>query len=89
MRLSPVSPCFAARQYEEAIATMAYAPEALCNTPAFIAVSYAHLERQDYGVHYRDTVQRHHQRQLGRGLFPKETSCIDWLLALTFPATPY
>ena len=92
LRLSPHHPewyaafagiaLFAARQYEEAIATMAVAPEALCNTPAFIAASYAHLGREDRGVHYRDTVRRHHQRQLARGLFPRETSCVDWLLAL-------
>jgi Tfp pilus assembly protein PilF len=73
---------FAAHEYEEAIATMAPAPEALCNTPAFIAACYAHLGREDQGVHYRDTVRRHHQRQLARGLFPRETGCIDWLLAL-------
>ena len=73
---------FAARIYDEAIETMAPAPEALCNTPAFIAASYAHLGRADRTAAYRETVQRHHRRQLARGLFPESTSCIDWLLAL-------
>jgi tetratricopeptide (TPR) repeat protein len=36
---------FSARLHEEAIATMAAAPEALCNTPAFIAAAHAHLGR--------------------------------------------
>ena len=73
---------FAARIYDEAIETMAPAPEALCNTPAFIAASYAHLGRVDRTAAYRETVQRHHRRQLARGWFPEGTSCIDWLLAL-------
>ena len=73
---------FAARIYDEAIETMAPAPEALCNTPAFIAASYAHLGRVDRTPVYRETVQRHHRRQLARGLFAEGTSCIDWLIAL-------
>lgn len=92
LRLAPYHPewyaafagiaLFAARCYEEAIGTMAAAPEALCNTPAFIAASYAHLGREAQGVYYRDTVRRHHQLQLSRGWFPRDTGCIDWLLAL-------
>jgi DNA-binding SARP family transcriptional activator len=73
---------FAARRHEEAIATLAPAPEALCNTPAFIAASYAHLGRTDQCPAHRDTVYRHHRRQQARGLFPERMSCVDWLLAL-------
>jgi tetratricopeptide (TPR) repeat protein len=73
---------FSARLHEEAIETMATAPEALCNTPAFIAASHAHLGQADVCARYRDTVYRHYRRQLARGLFPKDTSCIGWLLAM-------
>ena len=92
LRLSPHHPewyttfvgiaLFAAREYEEAIATMATAPEAICNTPAFIAACYAHLGQSDRGKHYRDTVQRHYQLRLARGTFTSKTSCVDWLLAM-------
>ncbi len=73
---------FAARLHEEAIGTMAAAPEALCNTPAFIAASYAHLGQIEACAGHRETVHRHHRRQLVRGLFPEDMSCIDWLLAM-------
>jgi DNA-binding SARP family transcriptional activator len=73
---------FVARRHEEAIATMAPAPEALCNTPAFIAAAYAHLGRTDQCPSHRETVYRHHRRQLARGMFPGDISCIDWLLAM-------
>jgi hypothetical protein len=66
----------------EAIATMAPAPEALCNTPAFIAASHAHLGQLEACAGHRETVYRHHRRQLARGTFPADTSCIDWLLAM-------
>ena len=73
---------FVARLHEEAIATMAPAPEALCNTPAFIAASYAHLGRTR-GVR-RPSGDRPPppSRQLARGMFPGDMSCIDWLLAM-------
>jgi DNA-binding SARP family transcriptional activator len=73
---------FAARLHEEALATMAAAPEALCNTPAFIAAACAHLGRLEQCAAHRDTVYRHHGRQLARGMFPGDMSCIDWLLAM-------
>ena len=73
---------FAARLYEEAIGVLATAPEALCNTPAFLAAAHAHLGRDGRCPAYRDTVYRHHRRQLARGLFPAGTGCLDWLLAM-------
>jgi DNA-binding SARP family transcriptional activator len=73
---------FSAREHEEAIATMTPAPEALCNTPAFIAAAYAHLGRLEACPGHRETVYRHHRRQLARGFFPAGMSCIDWLLAI-------
>ena len=92
LRLSPHHPewyaafvgiaLFAGRQYEEAIATMAPAPEALCNTPAFMAAAYAHLGQEHQGVYYRDTVRRHHRNQVARGRFSPQMSCLDWLLTL-------
>jgi hypothetical protein len=73
---------FGARSHEEAIATMAPAPEALCNTPAFIAACHAHLGQLEACAGHRETVHRHHRRQLARGMFPGDMSCIDWLLAM-------
>lgn len=73
---------FSARRYQEAIDTMACAPEAFCNTPAFIAASYAHLGQPQRGAEHRDTVYRHYRYQMARGLFPRNYACIDWLTAL-------
>ncbi len=73
---------FSAGLYEEAIETMATAPQALCNTPAFIAAAYAHLGEPGLGARYRETVHRHLRYQMARGSFPEGTSCIDWLTAL-------
>ena len=61
---------------------MAPAPEALCNTPAFIAACQAHLGNVTACAGHRETVSRHHRRQLARGMFPGDMSCIDWLLAM-------
>ena len=73
---------FAARLHEEAIETMAAAPEALCNTPAFLAASHAHLGQVELCAGHLETVCRHHRRQLARGLFPEGMGCVDWLLAM-------
>ena len=73
---------FNARHYVEAIATMAPAPEAICNTAAFIAAAEAHRGRTERCTAYRDTVYRHYRRELQRGNLPERMSCIDWLLAV-------
>ncbi|GGY10812.1 transcriptional regulator [Litchfieldella qijiaojingensis] len=73
---------FSARLYDEAIDTMASAPQAFCNTPAFIAAAYAHLGHPEQGASHRDTVYRHYRYQLARGTFPEHTGCLDWLTAL-------
>lgn len=73
---------FAAREYREAINTMSAAPEALCNTGAFVAASYAYLGEEDRCEDYRATVRRHHRHQTERGDFPAQISCLNWLLAL-------
>lgn len=73
---------FGARLHEEAIETMAPAPEALCNTPAFMAAAYAHLGQPEQGATHRDTAHRHYRHQLARGEFPQGISCIEWLLAM-------
>ena len=54
----------------------------LGQSPAFIAAAYAHLGRTEACAGHRETVQRHHRRQLARGMFPGDMSCIDWLLAM-------
>lgn len=73
---------FSARCYQEAIDVMACAPEAFCNTPAFIAACHAHLGEPGRAAAYRDTVYRHYRYHIGRGLFPRRYTCIDWLMAL-------
>lgn len=73
---------FTAYRYQEAIDTMALAPEAFCNTPAFIAASYAHLGQPQQGAAHRDTVYRHYRYQMSRGGFPGNFDCIAWLTAL-------
>jgi hypothetical protein len=56
--------------------------EALRNTPAFIAAAQAHLGRIEECALHRETVYRHHRRQLARRTFPGDMSCVDWLLAM-------
>jgi TolB-like protein len=73
---------FSAHRYDEALDTLACAPQAFCNTPAFIAAAYAHLGHPEQGASHRDTVYRHYRYQLARGAFPEHTSCLDWLAAL-------
>ncbi|MCG6659195.1 hypothetical protein HOP52_15660 [Halomonas campisalis] len=73
---------FSAHLYDEAIDTLACAPQAFCNTPAFIAATYAHMGHPQRGASHRDTVYRHYRYQLARGTFPKHISCLDWLAAL-------
>ncbi len=92
LRLSPHHPewyvsfvglaLLAARHYEEAIETMAAAPEAICDTPAYIAAAHAQLGRTDEVLEHRKTVYRHYHGQMARGAFPDSTSCIDWLLQM-------
>ena len=73
---------FAARQYREAIEVAGTAPEAICDTPACLAASYAYLGRADDASRYRDTVYRHYANQLKREWFGPNTGCIDWLLSM-------
>lgn len=73
---------FTARRYEEAIETMAPAPEAFCSVPAFVAAAYAHLGRAEASAPYRATVYRHYRHRLARGEFAEGTSCIGWLLCI-------
>jgi TolB-like protein len=73
---------FTAQQYEEAIDTMRQAPQALCDTPAFLAASHAQLGQVKDSEPYRQVMYRHQRIQLGRGWFAEETSCIDWVLGM-------
>ena len=73
---------FSARLYEEAVEVMLQAPQAVCDTPAFLAASYAQLGRPKDCSPYLEVMHRHQMVQLGRGWFPEETSCIDWVLGM-------
>jgi DNA-binding SARP family transcriptional activator/TolB-like protein len=73
---------FAARRHEEAIETMAPAPEAFCSAPAFVAAAHAHLGRARASRPYRETVYRHYRHRLTRGELAEGTSCMGWLLGI-------
>jgi DNA-binding SARP family transcriptional activator/Tfp pilus assembly protein PilF len=92
LRLSPHHPewyvsfvglaLLAARRYEEAIETMAAAPEAICDTPAYIAAAHAQLGQTAEVLAHRKTVYRHYNGQIARGTFSRGKSCIEWLLEM-------
>jgi DNA-binding SARP family transcriptional activator len=73
---------FGARLHEEAIETMAPAPEAFCSAPAFMAAAHAHLGREGEAARYRQTVYRHYRNRLARREFGEGTSCVAWLLGI-------
>jgi tetratricopeptide (TPR) repeat protein len=73
---------FGARRHEEAIATMAPAPEGFCSAPAFVAAAHAHLGRPHLSAPYRETVYRHYRYRLARSKLPEATSCVSWLLGI-------
>jgi tetratricopeptide (TPR) repeat protein len=73
---------FSARLHEEAIHTMAPAPEGFCSAPAFVAAAYAHLGRAHESTPYRTTVYRHYRNRLTRREFAEGTSCLTWLLGI-------
>jgi DNA-binding SARP family transcriptional activator len=73
---------FGARLHEEAIETMAPAPEGFCSEPAFIAAACAHLGRAEEASAYRQTVYRHYRNRLARGEFAAGTTCVAWLLGI-------
>jgi TolB-like protein len=73
---------FGARLHEEAIQTMAPAPEAFCSAPAFLAAAHAHLGRAAESRPYRLTVYRHYRHRLARREFAEGTSCVTWLLGI-------
>ena len=74
---------FTARQYQEAIEIAETAPEAICDTPAYLAASHAYLGRTRKASVYRDTLYRHYDNQLKRGWYDSNISCIDWLLCMS------
>jgi DNA-binding SARP family transcriptional activator/Tfp pilus assembly protein PilF len=73
---------FAAQLYEEAVETMLEAPQALCDTPAFIAASYAYLGRVRKARPYRDTVHNYFERKVAENGIDASTSCVDWILSI-------
>ena len=69
---------------------MAAAPEALCTRPPS-SRPRAPISGASSNAAHRLHVYRHHGRQLARGMFPGDMSCIDWLLAMDpfqLPGTP-
>ncbi|MDX1401446.1 MAG: BTAD domain-containing putative transcriptional regulator, partial [Kiloniellales bacterium] len=73
---------FAARDYEAAIARLSTVPEALCDTPAYLAAALAYGGRAREGAPWCELVHRQYQIRLDRGELTEEAGCIDWLSSI-------
>ena len=71
-----------ARRYDDGIRIMSEAPEAVCDTPSYLATCYAHQGRIEESKRYADTLLRHYRRQIARGDYDAATSCLDWLMSM-------
>jgi TolB-like protein len=73
---------FIARDYEAAAADLAAVPEALCDTPAYLAATFAYCDRPEHGLPWRDLVHRQYDQRQARGEVNRELGCIDWLVSI-------
>ena len=73
---------FIARDYETAIAELAAVPEAICDTPAYLAAALAYCGRQPEGEPWRDLVYRQYEQRRVRGELADDVRCIDWLASI-------
>jgi DNA-binding SARP family transcriptional activator/tetratricopeptide (TPR) repeat protein len=71
-----------AGKYNEGIRVMSEAPEAVCDTPSYLATCYAHMGKIEESKQYADTLMRHYRRQIARGDYDATASCIDWILSM-------
>ena len=71
-----------ARRYADGINIMSEAPEAVCDTPSYLAACYAHLGKLSESRRYADTLKRHYQRHLARGEHFGAKNCLDWVLSM-------
>lgn len=69
---------FSARLPEEAIEVMSLAPQAICDTPAFLAAAYGHIGNPAEAKRHAATVYRHYERYCSN----QDKSCVDWLVSL-------
>lgn len=73
---------FMARDYEGAIAELRAVPEAICDTPAYLAAALAYLGRQSECSQWRDLMHRQYEQRRARGEVADDVGCIDWLVSI-------
>lgn len=73
---------FIARDYEAAIDELSAVPEALCDTPAYLAAAFAYCDRLREGASWRDLVHRQYEQRRVQGELASTVGCIDWLVSI-------
>lgn len=73
---------FIARAYEEAVEILTPVPEALCDSPAYLAAAYALCDRPQEGKRYLELVHRLYRQRQARGQLAETVSCLDWLMSI-------
>jgi DNA-binding SARP family transcriptional activator len=73
---------FMARDYEGAVAELGRVPEAICDTPAYLAAALAHLGRPSECAPWRDAMHRQYEQRRAQGELARDVGCIDWLISI-------
>ena len=73
---------FIAHDYEATIAQLSPVPEALCDTPAYLAAAFAYCDRTREGAPWRDLVYRQYMQRRARGELAGDVGCVDWLISI-------
>jgi tetratricopeptide (TPR) repeat protein len=74
---------FMARDYEGAIAQLSAVPEAICDTPAYLAAALAYVGRDSECASWRDLLRRQYELRRAQGELGTDVGCIDWLISIT------
>jgi DNA-binding SARP family transcriptional activator len=73
---------FVAHAYEEAVEILTPAPQALCDSPAYLAAAHAFCGRPQEARPYRELVVRLYRQRQARGQLAESASCLDWLMSI-------
>lgn len=73
---------FMARDYEGAIAQLSAVPEAICDTPAYLAAALAYVGRHSECASWRDLLHRQYEQRRAQGELATDVGCIDWLISI-------